>query len=378
MMICLKCKTRNPIGNKFCKECGASLPLEANPLALEEANRVEEERKQEQVAELLTRAFGFSENNQVEKALPLVQEAIALLPHSTAAHSLLATVYERLDEPERAVAAMKRVVELNPESAADRTKLERMQRGVHILPKPETKKNPSVLPLALSCVMGAAVLAMGIIFTNSKNNTPTSVNVANNTNTTKKPLLLSEPLNTGSPTSPTNIGVGSPGVMATKPVGVMQPPPGRPDPFAPLNPIAPTPIPPLQMGDTHAPLPAPGKKRGSSSNARPRQLEMTRPKSEPPAIIIVPQGTPLPNPDASPPVSIPARRPDTANGTPETATSPKKDTTSPKKEESYIRIKVRQMTPEEREIEQERLRKQREREGQEENTNENTTTEGGN
>jgi ribosomal protein L40E len=385
-MICLKCKTRNPIGNKFCKECGASLPLEASPLALEEASRVEQERKQEQVAGLLTQAFGLSEANEVEKALPMVQEAIALLPNSTAAHSLLATLYERLDEPERAILAMKRVVELNPESAADRTKLEMMQRGVHLLPKPEPKKSaPSALPIALASLMGAMVFAGGWVLMSGKNNATDEslASVAANATDVKKPLRLSEPLDTGngnSASSTSSSNIGSPGFTA-KPTNVtLQPPAGRPDPFAPLNPVptAPVTLAPGATGDTHTPLPSLGKRSRKSVTSRPSMSEMTRPReaskepkeNEPPAVVVVPQGTPLPNP-ATNGNSISARRPDPANA-PSVEATP-----APKKEESYIRIKVRQMTPEEMEKERGRLRKQREREGQEENNNENTP-EGGN
>ena len=52
-MNCPNCKARNPIGNKFCRECGQKIPLEENPLAAEEAQQAEAERSRERAAELL-------------------------------------------------------------------------------------------------------------------------------------------------------------------------------------------------------------------------------------------------------------------------------------------------------------------------------------
>jgi hypothetical protein len=369
-MICNKCKTRNPIGNKFCKECGVALPLDANPLVLEEANRVEQERKQEQVATLLAQAFTLSETNQVEAALPLVKEAVTLIPNSTAAHSLLATLYERLDDPEKAIYAMKRVVELNPESSADRAKLEMMQRGVHVLPKivsPQKSRTPSLFPLALACTMVALVLTGGIFLTNNVNNIIAK----------KEP-----PAGPASPVPPvrmaTNItssaNVGSPGM-----VGAPQnnpnnfaPPATRPDPFTPL---VPQPSASPRVGGSPALPPMENNNRSASRSRRPDRPDRTerteRPRNtdesqaskNPPSVVIVSPDNVLPNPQKNestePKTSLgTAKKP--TESTPSSGSSA--TSSAPKKEDnSYIRIQVRPMTAEEREREKERLRRLRER-----------------
>jgi hypothetical protein len=356
-MICIKCKTRNPIGNKFCKECGTALPLDPNPLVVEEASRVELERKQEQVAGLLAQAFGLSENNQVEKALPLVQEAIALIPNSTAAHSLLATLYERLDESEKAISAMKRVVELNPESAADRAKLEMMQRGVHVLPKatPQAKTNSSSLPLALACVMVASVLTGGLFLMNSKTSTDTQATVPTKKNTpSTAPAVNNAPVRVAT-------NVGSPGAVgAPKPLTTMtlEPPASRTDPFAPLN-APPSPLPNpnnLSLPPVNRDRLAPRRK---TETGRPRTGEKDR--KEPPTIKIVPPSEMLPNPanvESTTPMGRVGRP--AGNASSNLATNPTQPT-SPKKEEDkgYIRIQVRPMTAAEREQENRRLEKER-------------------
>jgi tetratricopeptide (TPR) repeat protein len=118
-MICTECKTSNPVGNKFCRECGVKLSP-VSPLAAEEAAAIEAERKQERVAELLAGAFALSDENRPDEALPLAQEAADLLPESSSALVLLASLYERTDQPDLAIATMERVVALNPDSEATR------------------------------------------------------------------------------------------------------------------------------------------------------------------------------------------------------------------------------------------------------------------
>ena len=401
-MICNKCKTRNPIGNKFCKECGVALPLDANPLVLEEANRVEQERKQEQVAALLTQGFALSEANQVEKALPLVQEAIALMPHSTAAYSLLATVYERLDEPQKAINAMKRVVELNPESTADRAKLEMMQRGVHVLPKtttntkatipsPPPKKNSSALPLSLACMTGALVITGAVFLMNSRSNTLLAVKTNNSSplsSSVQSPVRVATNITpTSSHITPTSSNIGSPGAVRLAPQNTtnLEPPPGRSDPFSPLTPLVATPSP---AGNNNAPtLPSPDKNNANNANnsnnannAKNRtrlyrgtqatgfSAKSNKNSEEPPSVVILPTSAALPNPESKENTSSTSmgtvHRPSSPDITSSASSLPKKDEKQKeeKKDEGYIRIQVRSMTAQEREKERERLRRQREKE----------------
>src|SRR5262249_43521885 len=129
---CTKCHIRNPVGNKFCRECGEQLPISDNPLLLEEVERAQRERTQERVAGLLASAFRKSEAREFDDALKLAEEAAELMPDSTSAYALLSTLYERTRQNEKAISAMERVVQLNPDSTADKVKLEQLRRGVHI------------------------------------------------------------------------------------------------------------------------------------------------------------------------------------------------------------------------------------------------------
>ncbi len=164
-MICPQCKTRNPIGNKFCRECGGKLEVEG-ALQSEEAARVEEERTRERVATLLAESFALMEQDKPDLALPLAEEAAQLLPDSTSAHALLATLYERTEQKEQAIAAMERVVALNPGSQADQEKLEQIQRGVRMAsqhsPARRREKVPVWMPVALAGATCVLVLSIGL------------------------------------------------------------------------------------------------------------------------------------------------------------------------------------------------------------------------
>lgn len=253
-MNCPNCKARNPIGNKFCRECGQKMPLEENVLAAEEAQQVEAERNRERAAKLLTDAFSLSQRDKAAEALPLAVEAADLLPESTSALTLTATLYERLGQNDKAIAAMEKVVALNPDSAVDADKLDRLRRGVHLLPKrptltePEPESDRRWVPIAIG--VGAGVVALGI-----------GIGVMVRMN--QRPPVTKPRTNFA--LSPTPVPVLSvPGGMAVTPGGAVGPlsPPvmGRPDPFKPVGAT------PLSGGPTPAPL------NGGVSVGRPTQL----------------------------------------------------------------------------------------------------------
>lgn len=168
-MICASCKTHNPVGSKFCRECGTKLAAAANDtLQAEETARVEAERAREKAALLTADALMLAEKNEPDKAIPLAQEAAELAPDSTAPHALLATLYERTEQQQQAIEAQEQVVALNPDSAADKEKLDQLRRGVHVLPRtvgaaaPTLKRVAAWIPLAAAFGVATLVLAAGL------------------------------------------------------------------------------------------------------------------------------------------------------------------------------------------------------------------------
>lgn len=255
-MICTQCKTRNPIGNKFCRECGAQLTPDS-VLAAEEAAGVETERNRESVAELLARAFALAEQNKPDAALPLAAEAAARMPESTSAHALLASLYEQTEQHEKAITAMERVVALNPQSRADGEKLEQMRRGVRVLParersKPEagTRGWPSWTPLALSGATAALVLGVGFALVNRSNSTrPTATNPA--------PITVAARAPETAPAFP--VAPISPALPLAN--ETTSPRPGRSDPFTPT----------VTGGASGVPVP-PVSRRGAVTSSAPATL----------------------------------------------------------------------------------------------------------
>jgi tetratricopeptide (TPR) repeat protein len=250
-MNCPGCRARNPIGNKFCRECGQKMPLEENVLAQEEAQKVEAERARERAAQLLTRAFTLSQQGKPTEALPLAEEAAELLPSSTSALTLCSTLYERLGKNDQAIAMMEKVVALNPESLVDVDKLNRLKRGVHILPARPTitpeeapEENRRWLPIAIAVGAGALALTVGmVVMVNSQGKkapAPLAVQEVTGTTPTTAPMggfpntnpLNSAPLTPSGPLSPPTMEA-------------------RSDPFAPVGRVP--------MGATPAPFANPAR-----------------------------------------------------------------------------------------------------------------------
>jgi len=278
-MNCPNCKARNPIGNKFCRECGQKMPLEENLLAAEEAQQVEAERNRERAAKLLTEAFALSQQGKPAEALPRAEEAAALLPESTSALTLSATLYERLGQNDRAIAAMEKVVALNPDSAVDADKLDRLRRGVHLMPKrptvtqPEPEAERRWVPIFIGVGAGLIALSVGIGVLVRLNQKPATPPARLTLAPTPAPAL---------PTPTTGMTMTPGGTL-----GPLSPPSmvGRPDPFKPNGPV------PL----SGLPTPAP-------STVEPR---VGRPTG---ALLPNPQEVPTPGPESQgvPPLTFPA------------------------------------------------------------------------
>ena len=253
-MICENCKSRNPVGNKFCRDCGAKLTAPDGSLAAEEVTRLERERVHERVASLLSAAFTLAEQKRYEQAIPIAEEAALLLPDSTSAHALLANLYEHTERDLRAVAEMEKVVALNPDSPADREKLEQLKRGVHVLPRPVTlaaddKEKRRPFPVWAGAVLAGAtaacVLGIGVSFL-GRDTTPRPAASTNrpapNPNTqSPASVITSDPATVAQAQAmASRKGVPPPaGVVRDDPFAALGKRPVAPPPAAPTNPALP-------------------------------------------------------------------------------------------------------------------------------------------
>ncbi|MBC7806758.1 MAG: tetratricopeptide repeat protein [Akkermansiaceae bacterium] len=145
-MTCKECNQRNPIGNKFCRECGAKIVIPEGSLAAEEAARADSERKAERGAVLLSEAHLLAEQGKYVAAVPVAEEAVSTLPFSVSSLTLLVTLYEHTGQQEKAVATQERIVELVPNAVSETTRLERLRRGERTSAAPDSPVSAGWVP----------------------------------------------------------------------------------------------------------------------------------------------------------------------------------------------------------------------------------------
>lgn len=150
-MVCSQCHTPNFRDYKYCRECGTRLEV---PEALAPVDDHAE------VEELLQHAFVQMDQGETEKALATVQAALARDPESPSAHSTLGLVYERQGKIQEAIHQFRVVLQLSPDSSADRDKLQQLlaRGGAR-----ETRVGGrSPLHLAVGSAVVAGVVTFGV------------------------------------------------------------------------------------------------------------------------------------------------------------------------------------------------------------------------
>jgi hypothetical protein len=172
-MICKSCSTPNQDHFKFCRECGqrlaapalageaaiaASAPapppsLSAAPPPIDEVV---------QAARLLDQAFDLYDEERYDEAIVSCQASLAMDPSGTTAHSLLGMIYERTGKTAEAVRQYQLVLQMNPDSIADSTKLD------SLLSRPGGRRGFPALTRLFSrhrapAVAGAAALVVVLV-----------------------------------------------------------------------------------------------------------------------------------------------------------------------------------------------------------------------
>lgn len=136
-MYCIRCGTKNPDDARFCKQCGRQMEPAEEPAQAHQPEAAATTPVAEHVpdpearfAELMAQARRAYERDDFEAAREACRDALDLKPDSAEAHALLSTVYEHLGDIDRAIAERERVVELNPNSLADKEKLDALRVGI--------------------------------------------------------------------------------------------------------------------------------------------------------------------------------------------------------------------------------------------------------
>ena len=133
-VFCRECGAGISPDSKFCKECGAKIGGSVKTMALtvQDLEPVAGDVNQERLAKLLDMAFWHNDAGNLDAAIKACEAALVINPASTTAHSLLSTLYEKKGNDERAIDHLQAVLEINPDSIADQTKLDQLRRGVHV------------------------------------------------------------------------------------------------------------------------------------------------------------------------------------------------------------------------------------------------------
>lgn len=129
----------------------------------------------------LSRAFDLYDEKKYDEAFEYCRAALRLNPDSGAGHSLLASLYEKKGNLEAAIRQMRRVIDLNPESQADKERLAHMEQRLQFLradeeftpPRREFSlaaffSNPRVLSLTS---LAAVILLAAFLFSDKGNQT---------------------------------------------------------------------------------------------------------------------------------------------------------------------------------------------------------------
>lgn len=194
-MVCAQCHTANADDNKFCTECGLRL---AGAPHLPPASP--------EVTQLLARAFSLLEQGNLSEAHTAVDAALALDPESSSAHSLRGVLFERQGRVAEAIREFELVVERNPDSGADRAKLNALRGNVTMnFPPRQRRWTSQQVTLASAIAAGLVVFGGGVMVVTQSNRSGQARQTVNSGQPTQfetaKAVALSAPPS-GGPTAP--------------------------------------------------------------------------------------------------------------------------------------------------------------------------------
>lgn len=151
-MICPECSATNGETNRFCRECG--FRLEGVPGSAGQEGQADVRRDEVALGQELFKVWQLFEAGELDGALREGEAIVRRSPESASAHSLVALIYERKAEQELArggtdgalpyfrlaIAQYERIVDMNPDSTADREKLASLRARI------STQRAPDAAP----------------------------------------------------------------------------------------------------------------------------------------------------------------------------------------------------------------------------------------
>lgn len=162
-MFCTQCGAYNTDDNRFCHRCGHRLQPERKIPPLDEsAFQLDSPEQRQKIQQLLDEALTHEAEGRMHEAILACEGVLVLDPANTSAHSLLGLIYEKQGELQKAVAEYEKVVALNPDSVADRAKLEELRRRLRMpAPKPP-REEPNYIPLLVGAFVTVGLFVLGL------------------------------------------------------------------------------------------------------------------------------------------------------------------------------------------------------------------------
>jgi len=203
-MFCTQCGAYNTDDSRFCHQCGHRLQPERKMPPLDESVfQLESPEQQQKIQQLLDEALTHESEGRLHEAALACEGVLVLDPANTSAHSLLGLIYEKQGDLQKALAEYEKVVALNPDSVADRAKLEEVRRRLHMPPPRPPREEPNQAPLLIAIFVAVGLFVLGLAAMNYQARPKTSPSPTQTPAVTQSaPSAAYPPYNWYAPTAP--------------------------------------------------------------------------------------------------------------------------------------------------------------------------------
>jgi len=159
MVTCTHCETPNSLDSRFCKHCGNELPAETVRDAKSDLGRT------------VAQGYVLFNEGKISEALQVAELGIRQDPTLSTALSLKGMCHERMDQLGEALECYEQVVDLNPDSALDRLKVNQLRNliatrsaAIEMGPaEPNRKVNLMIGALATVFILGVGAVTFKLM-----------------------------------------------------------------------------------------------------------------------------------------------------------------------------------------------------------------------
>lgn len=166
MITCAKCQVQNSVDSKFCKSCGTGF------------DQVVLDAAQAEFDDFLSKGYEAFHEGRTEEAALVADHALQQIPDQLSALSLKGMALERQGHIEDALAIFERIVELNPDSALDKIKVQQLRNVLTariLAAKPEPNKSRALAGAAAAMIFVFSTASALYLWNNSQGTKQTKI-----------------------------------------------------------------------------------------------------------------------------------------------------------------------------------------------------------